>query len=335
MRRLSFRPWVTLCVALANLAPTVQAQQSFPQPPPGQGALASLALVRHSRDLCHGIAQKTLRQWRRYSGSSESQQEKIRDWVVAYQLSDLAAARAASDIFDALLPRARQDDGGETAAALDRLSDITRQLCDQVALPTAPRADFDIAVADLVDRMELEEEELGRLLVVPDEVLQESLEPYLTPIQLAGFEAESEYLDYLESQKVAPTGPTLQELMNAWYQRYTRATTSTKQALGQYLQARQGHNNRGMAEACREITGVVIPLLRKSEIFEIPIPQLPASKGFAMETLVPLERAYVEIRDMATDCNAGRSREVHAHLQEMQKHLNDAAIALSRFSLSP
>jgi hypothetical protein len=331
-----FRPGIPILLG-ALLVPGLAAQDGeVPPPPPGRAAHATLALLHYNRDVCDGIAGKVVGHWRGLDGSPEAQEEAVRDLVTDRDLlSQLAAGRAAGDIVRDLLPRTREEAGSETGATLERLSGLVKELCDTVALPTAPREGFEERVADLLDRIEREEGELGRLLVVPEAELEKALEPYLTPIQIAGFEAENEYLDYLESQKEKPQAPTLTELMHRWHREYSREVLPTKQALGKYLKARQANDSRGMAGACKEILEAVIPLLRDGEIFKIPTPLLPASRGVEMRTLPPLHKAYQEIRDMAIACRNGRTREVIVHLEEMQRQLRAAAGHLGEHGLAP
>lgn len=306
----------------------------IPEPEDGYWAPSALALLDHHRQLCDGIADKVVAHWQPL-GDAEGVERKIQDWVTDHSLSDLAAGREAGDIIGGLLPRARAETDTETAAALERLHELTNELCDTVALPLGPLEAFDGQISDLLGKIDREEDELGRLLVVPDDVLEQALAPYLKPIQLAAFEAEAEYLDYLESLRPEPEGPTHRDLMVAWHQRYTTASQPTKNALRDYLVARQDNDVRGMAAACREISSEVIPLLKRDILFEIPIPQLPASKGYKMELFDSLYQGYRQIRNIATHCLAGRSRETVEALQAMQEELGEAANYLSKFSLQP
>ena len=63
-----------------------------------------------------------------------------------------------------------------------------------------PGEEQELSVGDEVevflDRIENEEEALGGLLVVPEEELEAALDPYLTPIQLAGVEAQELIRDF-------------------------------------------------------------------------------------------------------------------------------------------
>ncbi len=327
------RIWLCLVLGLGSILPQAAAAK-VPQPDPGQAPPTVLALLDYSQDLCDTLAGKVVGRWRRL-GTSDQALAKVRDYLVQYQLSELASARAAGDITRSFLPQARAEAGAETAASLDRLAELVRDLCDTVAWPTGRREEFEDSVRRILDRIESEEEELGSLLVVSDEEKRTALESYLTPIQLAAVEAQSEYLDYLESLKPENRGPTLPDLMQAWHRRYSAATGSTKVALGKYLAARNGNDSRAMAGACRELLAAVIPVLREERNFQLPVRLVPASRGIAHQTYEPLKDAYDEIRKLAVDCSAGRSREVLAHLTEMQKQLTVTAQHLAKYSLAP
>lgn len=296
---------------------------SLPQPEPGQWATTTLALLHYNRDLCDTIAGRVQQRWRSLDGSGSEQQ--IRDYVLQSSLSDLAAARAADDIVDRFLSRARQEADRETAGSLTRLTELSSALCDAVALPTAPRRDFDLKIRDLLTRIDREKTELGRLLVTTEADLERALEPYLVPIQLAGVEAEGQYLDYLESIRPKPEPPSMQVRMEAWHRGYATRTATVKTALGKFLAARQTSDSQAIREACREISAEVIPLLRDETLFETPDPQVEQ----------PLKKAYHQIRELATHCTAARFREVDLQIERVETYLALAARPLSRYSLQP
>lgn len=307
-------------------APAAPAQDgAVPDPETGRWALTTFALLRYQRNLCDGIAGKVLGRWRRLDGDSAAAQESMRRFVVEQELTDLAAGRAAADVARRFLPAARDEVEPRAAAALERLLRLEGLLCDAVAYPTAPRAEFEAGVRDLLDRIEREEVELGRMLVVTAGELETILEPYLPPLQIAGVEAEGEYRDYLDSLETPPELPSLEQLMGAWHRRYSEAARPTKRALGKYLAARRATDARARHAACREILAAVIPLLRDRDLFRAPDPKVRS----------PLERAFVELRQMATHCNAGRSFEVEQHFGEMQRQLAAAARLLAPYSLKP
>ncbi len=113
--------------------------------------------------------------------------------------------------------------------------------------------------------------------------------------------------------------------MNAWHRSYAPAVVPTKQALGRYLQGRRANDAVLIRTACREISAAVIPLLRNDRVFQAPEPKIGPA----------LRRAFMELKAMATECNAGRSRETESHYREMQTRLGAAAGLLAEFSLKP
>lgn len=296
-------------------------------PAEGQYAPTVLALLHHQRDICDSIAGSVLGYWARLGGGEEAREKAVRDMVLERRISELAAARTTSDLVERFLPRARDERGGETASSLERLSTLTRALCDTVALPTAPRAGFSDAVSEALDRIEREEEELGRLLVVPDDVLSASLAPYLIAIESSGLEAEGEYLQYLESIRPKPQAPTMRDVMQTWHRDvYTPAVTPTKRSLAAYLKARRDSDSRGITTACRALAGDVATLLRSQEtVFAAPDEKVRE----------PLHRAFIELRGLATQCNAARWRELDQHWTDAQAQLGRANERLARWGLQP
>lgn len=298
------------------------AAAQLPRPETGEWAQTTLALLRYNRELCDGIAGQIRNRWRNDGANSEN---TIRDFVLKSSLSDLAAARAAGDIIDRFLPRAKDEAGQETGASLGRLFELETALCDAVALPTGPRDDFDLKITQLLERIDLEEAELGRWLVLNEEILEQALEPYLVPIQIAGIEAEGEYLDYLESIRPKPKLPTRQELMVAWHQHYSQKVAKVKDALRRFLIGRQNNDAAVVRESCREIASSVIPVLRNDALFKAPDPSVEE----------PLHRAFVELRVLATHCIAARFRETDKQIAQVQKYLGYAAQRLAPYSLQP
>lgn len=330
-------PWIAWLVAgMLAMTPCYGADIPYPDPAAGTYAPTALALLGYNKTICDGIAGDVLSYWRSLGASQADELGKVQNRLLQEDsLSDLAAGRFASDIIRSLLPRARRETDSETGAALERLYELETQLCDTVAFPNVPIDTFADTVQQLLDQIEREEEELGRLLVVPDTQLQSFLEPFLQPIQLAGFEAQNEYLDYLEGLKPKPKKITVQELMVQWHGNYSKAVEPTKLALGRYIKARQENDFRGMSTACREILAEVIPLLRRREVFSPPKQQIPLDRGIQPEFYSPLFEAYNSMRDMATHCAAGRSREVIESLTEMQEKLQVSATYLSKYSVRP
>lgn len=308
---------------------------AFPEPQQGYWAPTTLALLDYNKRICDGIAGRVVGFWQGLDGSEEQKLERVQSLLVEDSLSDLAAGRSASDIIRSFLPRSRRETDSETGAALERLYELEKTLCDTVASPSDPLVVFEDKLQRLLDQIEREEEELGRLLVVPDEQLRSLLEPYLQPIQLAGFEAQNEYLDYLETLKPKPKQATVRDRVVEWHRYYSQQVQPTKAALGNYIKARKENDFGGMSKACREISAEVIPLLKKDAVFSPPKQLLPKSRGIQPQFYQPLYDAYVALRTMATHCSAGRSREVIESLSEMQSQLQESAAYLSRYSVKP
>ena len=327
-RRLAGAPVAVGLAACALLVPPpeVWAQaDEVPDPATGTWASTTVALLDYNRELCDGIAGKVVDYWRGLSASPAAQLESVRRYVVNRELSNLAAGRAASDIAEGFLPRVSEEAGSATAASLERLHEMQVELCDKVAYPNTTREKFEAELSTLLDRIEREGSELGRLLVVSEEVLDSAVSPYLRHIQMAGVEAEGEYSDYLESLKPPPVLPTRQELMEVWHRSYAQAVHPTKQALGKYLRSRRQSDSRLIRTACRELSAAVIPLMRKDDVFKAP------ERGI----FKPLRSAFLEIKQLAVHCSAGRSREMKSHYDEMQKQLAAASQVLAEYSLKP
>lgn len=329
-RAMSIRPHRSLLMLAALMATLLLAvpcaAAGGPAPPTsGKAAATALALLSYNRELCDGIAGKLVAHWRGLGSSPEAQVEAMRQRVVNREISTLASARAISDLVETFLPQVREEAGNQTGAGVERLQAVEVELCDAVAFPSGTRETFEVKLATLLDHIEREEAELGRLLVISEEALQSALAPYLGHVQLAGVEAEGEYRDYLDSLKPPPKLPTLQEFMEAWHRGYTQAVRPTKQALGKYLRGRQSNDSTAIRTACREILAAVIPLLRNDRAFEAPFPKVTK----------PLNRAFVELKLMASQCTAGRSHEMETHYREMQVQLTSAAGLLAEFSLKP
>ncbi len=318
-----FRAGVLALAATAALP--AAASDDVPPPAAGKAAQTTLALLGYNRELCDGIAGRLVAHWGKLGSTTPSQLETLRQRVVERELSNLASARATADLVENFLPRVLDEAGSETGAFIERLHRLEIELCDTVAFPDGSRQAFETELAKILDRIEGEEAELGRLLVVPEDVLKNALAPYLGHLQLAGVEAEGEYLDYLEGLKPPPELPTRQDLMNAWHRRYAPAVVPTKQALGKYLQGRRNNDSVLIRTACREISATVIPLLRNDPVFQAPEPKIGPA----------LRRAFFELKAMASECTAGRSRETEIHYREMQSRLSAAAGLLAEFSLKP
>ena len=330
------RGWLVLGLLGSVLATAATAKEiDVPTPQPGMWAPTALALLGYNKSICDGIAGRVLGHWNTLSGSPEERIASVQNRLLEDSLADLAAGRSASDIIRSFLDQARRETDSETGASLERLYELEKSLCDTVASPSDPLPEFEARLQRLLDQIEREEEELGRLLVVPDDQLRILLEPYLQPIQLAGFEAQNDYLDYLETLKPKPVEVTVQDKMVQWHRAYSHAVEPTKLALGRYLRARKDNDVRTMATACRDILKEVIPLLRRKEVFSPPKQMLPKSRGIQPQLLPPLRDAYSSLRTMATHCAAGRSREVVESLNEMQKNLQTSAAYLKPYAVTP
>ncbi len=302
-----------------------RADDTVAPPATGTAVMTTLALLRYNRELCDGIAGKLVIHWRGLGSSPAAQLETMRKLVVDSELSNLASARAASDLIESFLPRVREEARSKIGEALKRLHVLEVELCDAVAYPSGTQEQFEAKLASTLDQIESEEAELGRLMEVKDDALQSALGPYLGHVQIAGIEAEGEYRDYLDSLKPPPELPTLKDHMDAWHRGYAAAVLPTKQALGKYLRGRRDNDSVVIRDSCREILTLVIPLLRDNRVFKAPAP----------EVFKPLNRAFVELKQMASECTAGRSREMELHYKEMQVQLSSAAGLLAEFSLRP
>ncbi len=314
-------------LALAGLLSSLPggAQDAAAPPAPGTAAATALALLSYNREQCDDIAGKLLNHWRGLSSSPEAQLETMRQRVVDRQLSTLASARAASDLVEDFLDQVRQEAGGKTGDAVKRLHDLVAELCDTVAYPNGTQGSFESELAEILDRIESEQSELGRLEVVSEDAIDQALAPYLGQLQMAGVEAEGEYRDYLDSLKPPPQLPTLQDHMEAWHRGYSQAVLPTKQALGKYLQGRRANDSTAIRTSCRQILAAVIPLLRNQSALKTPVPAIRK----------PLRRAFTELKMMASECTAGRSREMETHYREMQLQLAAVSGVLAEFTLKP
>lgn len=314
-----------LCLVLGCLATPLPAAPAAETS--DQAVTTVLSLIRFKRSSCDLIAGRVLDQWQKSGGSVEVQEERARDYVLKSELSDLAASRAAADILARYLPRAKVGVDGETHATMTRLDSAVTTLCDTVALPTGPLAEFRARLSDVLARIEVEETELGRLLVIPGAaVLEAAIEPHLEEIQLAGLNAESEYQQYLESLRPKEAKATFTDKMREWHANtYLPAVTPSKAAWGKYLAAREKLDSRGMNTACRELSQALIPLLRDSTPFKGPDPKLEE----------PLRLAYVELRAMATHCTSGNSGQLNRHWTEFNARLQRLSETLQRYGLQP
>ncbi len=329
LRRTSLRRTASAACALALAGVLVAApgaaEDDAAPPATGTAAATTLALLSYNRELCDDIAGKLVNHWRGLSSSPEAQLEAMRRRVVDREISTLASARSASDLVDRFLPQVRQETNRKTGDALERQHDLVVELCDTIAYPNGTQESFEAELAVILDRIESEQAELGRLEVVSESALESALAPYLGHLQMAGVEAEGEFRDYIDSLKPPPQLPSLQDHMEAWHRGYAQAVLPTKQALGKYLGSRRANDATMISTSCREILAAVIPLLRNERALGAPLPAVTK----------PLRRAFTELKMMASHCTAGRSREMETHYREMQAQLAAASGVLAEFTLKP
>lgn len=310
-------------ILLSSIAAGGALAAEAPRPSEGRWAATTLALLHHNRGLCEQLADDVLGYWGGLgSGNGE---ERVRDYVLHHSVSEIAEARAAGDLARRFLGGARSEVSLETGSSLERLSNLQGELCNLVALPTAPYTDYEASIRQLGERIDRERAELGRLLVVPETELRSALEPYLVPIQLAGVEAEGEFIDYLNSLKKEPEPPTMAELMADWYRVYQPAVAPVKAALGKFLRARKNGNRRALGESCREMVATVVPVLEHPKVLEPPDTSLRR----------PLRRAYLFIQKVGGSCTGGNFKAVDQNLADMQRELQMASRGLAKYSLRP
>lgn len=316
---------VMALIAGAGLAIT-----DAPEPRPGNWGDATLALLRHNRALCDRVAGDVLSYWRELPADHDAQLERneraVRDHILRQLLAELASAQAAGDLARRFLPGALREVGAESGASLARIADLQKTFCEAVAYPAGPRHRFADQIAESLARIDAEEAELGRLLVVPDEDLTMALEPYRPTIELAGVEAQGEYLTYLESLKPKPEAPSLEYRMTSWHDRYRVATQPSKEALGRFLQARRAGDRNALGEACRELSRATIDLLAQGDaIFQAPAPAVGAT----------LRGAFRSLKSMAAACTLGDFARVDERLAVAEQRLGIAAAHLRPFGLAP
>lgn len=312
----------------AGLSPSALAETPPPPPARGEAPVTTLSLLYHQRETCDTISGEVIGYWRDLAGDPSAQEATVRDFVLERQISDLAASRAAADLVERFMPRAQQEaTSSETASSLRRLAGLARELCDAVALPTGPLDRFEAKIRDLLDRIEVEQKELGRLLVVPEDArVEAALQPYLGYIQIRGLQAQAEYLVYLESIREVPTGPTMTQRMQEWSRDvYSPAVAPAKRAFAAYLEARKARDASAMLQTCRQLTSPVIRLLRDDATFSPPDPRVAE----------PIRAIYEAMRGLGPHCTTGREQEVQEQLATIQKRLREASQALERYGIRP
>ncbi|MEM6455726.1 MAG: hypothetical protein AAF772_11575 [Acidobacteriota bacterium] len=343
---------LVLLAGLPGLVADVRADVDAPDPDPGLWAPTTLSLLDYNRRQCEGIAQRLVVHWhqaiQQHNASSlasptspatppsaepagpltAEQEERIaRDYVLHNTVSDLAAARTAADLINEFMPNARREIGTETVASMQRLFDVQTKLCDLIAAPTGTLIPFQTQVDVLLSRIDTEEGELGRLLVVDDSRLESLLAPYLVPIRSAGVSAEGELRAYLASLVPPPKEPTIGEKLAVWHNYYSGAARPTKEALGRLLRARNAGDTRTLRQACRDLASSVVILLDDRSALRGAPPEVPIGDS--------LQRAYMNLRSVATACNAGRFREVDKHMTTAQQYLTLAARHMRPYQLNP
>ncbi len=310
-------------VALLGLSPTsATAAVSAPEPETDQWARSSLALLRFNRQICQDIAADVLNYWQQLPAGEE---QKIRDFALRDGGSDLAAARAAGDLIHRFEKGTRVEAGATISGSLRKLYELQIELCDTVAFPRAPRHDFAATIDRLGRSIQLEEQELGLHLVTDPEQLEQLLDAFLLPIQLAGIEAEGEYADYIDRNTPKPKPRTVTDLMRVWYKTYAPAVAPAKQALGSFLRGRQQGNPKAIAAACRTLSAEVLKVLDNERLFRSIDPAVNRS----------LRRSYADLKLLAGQCVVGRFDQVDRQLTEVQRNLRQAARALARYELRP
>lgn len=316
-------------VALSLVPGVAAAEPEVRQPETGTLAQTTLALLRYNRALCVRLAQDVQRHWRELPltvSNDVSGEERVRQRVLEELLGDLAAARAAGDMVRELLPATRTEVDTETGIALEQLFALQTRLCDTVAYPSGGRQGFGGTATDLMLGIDREVARLGRLLVVPEAELDAALEPYLTPIQIAGVEAQGELLAYLDSLEPAPKEPSKAERMRAWHGQYLDAVRPSKQTLGRFLQARAHGDSATVRDSCRELSDRSRVLLASDgAVFEGPEPSVAPM----------LQQAFRALSLMANACNGGDFRRADHHLLTAQNQLAKAAAVLRPYGLAP
>lgn len=304
---------------------TSPAGAAVPDPAPGLWARTSLALLGHGQTRCAEIGEGILRYWSTLSGSEERQRNALDLYVLERTTGDMASAREALDIARRFLAKTTQESDTDTAAALLQLFEASTQLCNAVAQPAPPRADFEAALVKLREEVGNAERLLSRLVAASPEDLSKDLQPYLPSMQIAAARAEEKNRRDLAVEPEKVTGPTLQERMEAWHQAYAQAVAPTKVALRHYLVARRASDGPAIQAACRELLTHVQEVLDRPEIFRAP----------EEEVVEPLHSAYRALRLLGGQCTSGRFDQVDEQYSRMTRFLRSAAEALAPYHLQP
>ncbi len=315
-----------LVLATVLVAAPASGQVQIPSPPEGRWATTAVAVLQHSDERCSGIAERLTTYWKGLSGGSEQRREALDRYVLTQTTADLAGARKALDIVRGFLPTATAETSAGTGAVLERLYDAETALCNLVAQPPWPFADFEERLEEVQADIDFAESELGSRIALPlKNDLRRELKPYVGIIDATAGLAQRKMFEDLETLKTEPEPPTELELMQVWSARYQQAALPTKTALAQYLEGRRASDARAIQRACKDLLARVIAFLADEEIFKAPDPDVE----------LPLKNAYRTIRTLGGHCTAGRFQEVDKDYRRIQKHLGDVTEVLAEYSLRP
>lgn len=317
--------WTALAALAVTLFLTPSAGAAVPDPAPGHWASASLALLGSGETRCTEIGEGILRHWGTLSGSPESQRNALDQYVLRQTTPDMASAREALDIARRFLAKTTQDSDTDTAAALLQLFETTTALCNTVAQPAPPKADFEAALSHLREEVLSAKHLLSRLVAASPEELSKDLQPYLPALQQAAERAEEKNRRDLAIEPEKEAGPTLQDLMTTWHQAYAQAVAPTKLALRHYLEARRASDGPAIQDSCRTLLTEVQELLDHPQVFQAPDD----------EATEPLNNVYRSMRLLGGQCTSGRFDQVDEQYSRMTRFLKEAAEALAPYHLQP
>lgn len=310
---------------LAAVALPWTSRSAVPDPPDGQWAATTVALLRHGHERCAGVADGLLAHWRRLRGDGPGVSASLDRFVLTRATADLAAARQALDLARGFLPRAALEVDPVAGAALDRLYEAETELCTLVALPAPPIDAFQRRLDEIAAHGGDAERELGERLTLPRKgQASRELAPYLGLIETAATAAQQRMLADREVPP-PPRGPTLGEKMAAWHLRYSAAVPPSKLALRAYLEGRRTNDAGAIQQACKDLLAAVIPLLADEPVFQTPDP----------EAGEPLLDVYTTMRRLAVHCTAGRFREADDTYERLERDLAAAGAVLSKHGLRP
>lgn len=339
-RRQRFGRAVALLVVASAWCATrsSHAESGIPKPAKGHWAETTVALLQYSRDQCSGVGQRAVAYWRNLSGSEL--QASLDQYMLTRATADLQSARKALDIARDFLPRAISEIDAVQGKVLDVLYEAGTELCNVVAQPTPPLAEYENHIAAAESNVQAAKGKLDAIMLStgdPESTeerskelakeLAKELEPYQEIIDLAGGMAREQVREELEAETPPPARPTAQELMDRWYASYQQAVVPAKSALRVYLEARQRNDSTAIRTACKELQDTVLPLLLEDgkQIFQAP----------DAEVETPLKTVYTAMRRIGVRCMAGQFKEADEAYKWMQERLNRAAEVLAPYSLRP